>query len=153
MHAHSLLASNQDSHIYVHVFVRSSERGGKRACTLVAGTQDVASDGLTTAPRLFTKTLQRADNRTHNNAHTIWSLLSRFVSSPKQLLTPASRHRKRRLKKAAMALCLIQCHAAVTVKQARRWGWRGDWCGRLGQQNPRGGKMNRPISNERSTIK
>jgi len=40
--ARSLLASNQDSLIYIHVFVRSSKRGGgERACTLVAGTQDV----------------------------------------------------------------------------------------------------------------
>ena len=28
LHARSLLASNQDSPIYIHVFVRSSERGG-----------------------------------------------------------------------------------------------------------------------------
>ena len=39
LHAHSLLASKRDSPIYIHVFVLSSE-WGKRACTLVAGTQD-----------------------------------------------------------------------------------------------------------------
>lgn len=72
-------------------------------------TQWYLSVGLT-RPCLFAKTLRRADDGTHNYAHTIWSLFSRLVSSPSKLLTTASRHRKRKLKKAAMTLCLIECH-------------------------------------------
>ena len=45
LHARSLLASNQDSTIYIPVFVRSSEWEG-RACTLVAGTQDVPLEDI-----------------------------------------------------------------------------------------------------------
>ena len=42
LHAHSLLASKQDCPIYILVCCPLKWVGGKRACTLVAGTQDIA---------------------------------------------------------------------------------------------------------------
>ena len=72
----------------------------------------------------------RQDTARSRLQNTQFGLSSLGSFSLQNYSTSAPRHTKRRLKKATMALCLIQCrniktHVAVAVQRAQRWGVEG----------------------------